>query len=290
VAKNDVSDAGLYAAEGALPALPWASRLVVAGAVLVALALLAAVLAYWGWRWFGPAPGVLPPPVAESDPLRRIAEAHLFGGAAPIKATGEPSSAGDDLRLLGVFAERDGRGYALFRAGARGPLFAAVGTDVVPGVHLEAVRPEGVTLREGGVRRDLSLRSAAARERPRSAAASAGTKSATCNAPAGFNGPIVRLNAELLSGMIGAPDTWKALVQPGPGGLIVRDQSGFAGMMGLRNGDRVERANGIALALPEDIAATVLKPLTRSQPVWVSGSRDGRPAQWLYLNAGACPG
>jgi hypothetical protein len=72
--------------------------------------------------------------------------------------------------------------------------------------------------------------------------------------------------------------------------LIVRDQSGFAGMMGLRNGDRVERANGIALALPEDIAATVLKPLTRSQPVWVSGSRDGRPAQWLYLNAGACPG
>jgi hypothetical protein len=120
--------------------------------------------------------------------------------------------------------------------------------------------------------------------------ASAGAKSAACSAPAGFNGPILRLNAELLSGMIGAPDTWKALVQPGPGGLIVRDQSGFAGMMGLRSGDRVERANGIALALPEDIAATVLKPLTRSQAVWVSGSRDGRPAQWLYLNAGACPG
>ena len=45
-----------------------------------------------------------------------------------------------------------------------------------------------------------------------------------------------------------------------------------------------------ALALPEDIAATVLKPLTRSQAVWVSGSRDGKPQQWLYLNAGACPG
>ena len=288
--KNDVSDAGLYAGDSVLSPLPWPSRLVVAGAVLIALALLAVVLAYWGWRWFGPAPATLPPPVAESDPLRRIAEGHLFGGAAPAQATSEPSSTGADLRLLGVFAERDGRGYALFRAGARGPLFAAVDTDVVPGVRLEAVRPGGVTLREGGVRRDVALRPAAAKERPRSAVASVSSKSAACNAPAGFNGPILRLNAELLSGMIGAPDTWKALVQPGPGGLIVRDQSGFAGMMGLRNGDRVERANGIALTLPEDIAATVLKPLTRSQAVWVSGSRDGKPAQWLYLNAGACPG
>ena len=47
---------------------------------------------------------------------------------------------------------------------------------------------------------------------------------------------------------------------------------------------------GIALAIPEDIAATVLKPLTRSQPVSVSGARDGKPQQWLYFNAGACPG
>jgi hypothetical protein len=258
--------------------------------MLVALALLSVVLAYWGWRWFGPAPVALPPPVAESDPLRRIAEAHLFGGAAQATATSEPSSASSDLRLLGIFAERDGRGYALFRAGARGPLFAAVGTDVVPGVHLEAVRPGGVTLREGGVARDVALRPAATAEKPRTVVASAGTKSVGCSAPAGFSGSILRLNAELLSGMIGAPDTWKALVQPAPGGLVVRDQSGFAGMMGLRNGDRVERANGIALALPEDIAATVLKPLTRSQAVWVSGSRDGKPAQWLYLNAGACPG
>ena len=89
--------------------------------------------------------------------------------------------------------------------------------------------------------------------------------------------------------MIKAPDTWKALLQPGPGGLLVRDQSGFAGMLGLRNGDHVERANGIALAIPEDIGATVLQPLTRSQPVWVSGVRDGKAQQWFYLNAGACP-
>ena len=52
----------------------------------------------------------------------------------------------------------------------------------------------------------------------------------------------------------------------------------------------MERANGIPLAIPADIASTVLQPLTKSQAVWVAGTREGKPQQWLYLNAGACPG
>jgi hypothetical protein len=108
--------------------------------------------------------------------------------------------------------------------------------------------------------------------------------------PAGFSGPIVRLNAELLGGMINTPDAWKALVEPGAGALVVRDQSGFANMLGLKNGDRVESANGIALAIPADIPSMVLQPLTRSQAVWLAGNRDGKAQHWLYLNAGACPG
>ncbi len=253
--------------------------------MLAALALLAIVLAYWGWRWFGPAPAALPPERVDGDPLRRIADAHLFG-AATVAAT-EATQGIADLRLLGVFAERDGQGYALFRAGSRGPLFIAAGSEVAPGTLLEAVRPQGVTLVQGGVRRDIALGQARTTANVRGAAAP--VRSAQCAAPAGFSGSVLRLNAELLTGMIAAPDTWKALVQPVAGGLIVRDQSGFAGMMGLRNGDHVERANGIALALPEDIAGTVLRPLTRSQQVWVTGSREGKPQQWLYLNAGACP-
>ena len=47
---------------------------------------------------------------------------------------------------------------------------------------------------------------------------------------------------------------------------------------------------GIPLVIPDDIASAVLGPLTKSQPVWVVGTRDGRRQQWLYLNAGACPG
>ena len=152
----------------------------------------------------------------------------------------------------------------------------------------ERARPDGVSVVQGGVRRELSLRTQASADRPRVAAAAAGPTA--CAIPAGFKGPVVRLNAELLGGMIDAPDTWKILVAPASGALVVRDQSGFAGMLGLKNGDRVERANGIALALPDDIAATILRPLTRSQPVWLAGTRDGKQQQWLYLNAGSCPG
>jgi hypothetical protein len=255
--------------------------------MLLALALLALVLAHWGWRWFGPAPVTIAPSVPQDEFVRRIGEAHLFGTRTMIAPTSEPTMTSGELRLLGVFAQQEGRGYALFR-GARGALLAAAGSEVMPGVRLDAVRAGGVTLVENGIKREIALRGAAPADK-RPALAAAGGKSSTCAPPSGFVGQIVRLNAELLSGMLKAPDTWKALVQPGRGGLVVRDQSGFAGMMGLRNGDAIERANGIALAIPEDVAATVLLPLTRSQSVWVSGSRDGKLQQWLYLNAGTCP-
>jgi len=245
------------------------------------------VLAHWGWRWFGPAPAILPAEGVDGDPLRRIADAHLFGAAPALAASNAPQAIGD-LRLLGVFAESEGKGYALFRAGSRGALFVAAGAEIAPGTRLEAVHPQGVTLVQSGVRSDIALRPVRSKENVRAAAA-APVRSAQCAAPGGFTGSVLRLNAELLSGMIAAPESWKALVQPVAGGLVVRDQSGFAGMMGLRNGDHVERANGIALAIPDDIAGTVLRPLTRSQQVWVTGTREGKPQQWLYLNAGACP-
>jgi len=288
-----VSDAQLYVrqeqASGPLP-LRW--RLIVIAAWIAALAALAFTLAHWTWRWLGPSPAAVPPAAPAADPAQSIADAHLFGAARTAAAgPAVASSAIGELRLLGVFAQRDGAGYALFRAGARGPLLVAAGQDLGSGVRLESVRPDGVTLSEGGVRHDIALRpTTTTGERPRAVAAATPKPASACAAPAGFAGPILRINAELLDGMMQTPDAWKALVEPAAGALIVRDQSGFAGMLGLKNGDRVERANGIALAIPADIPSTVLQPLTRSQPVWLAGTRDGKAQQWLYLNAGACPG
>jgi hypothetical protein len=261
----------------------------IAGALawLLALGLLALTLAHWGWKWFGPAAVSIPVIIPDNDVSRRVSDAKLFGVASSATTPGAAAPSLGDLRLLGVFALRDGGGYALFRS-ARGPQIVASGQDIGPGVRLEAVRPDGVSLSEGGVRRDLALRASTSGARA-GATVAQNTKPAGCAVPAGFTGPIVRLNAELLGGMTGAPDAWKALLETTPGALVVRDQSGFAGMLGLKNGDRVERANGVPLVLPSDIASTVLQPLTKSQAVWVAGTRDGKPQQWLFLNAGACP-
>jgi hypothetical protein len=281
------SNAGLYVTNATPP--PWRWRAAAAIALLAALALLALTLAHWGWMWFGPQPPAIAAPAPETDLARRAAEAHLFGTAGALPANAPPGADVGDIRLLGVFAETDGKGYALLRAGTSAAMLVAAGQDIAPGVRVESVRTDGVSVLRGGVRRELSLRTQPAADRPRAVtAAAAGPTS--CAIPPGFKGPVVRLNAELLGGMMDAPEAWKALVAPASGALVVRDQSGFAGMLGLKNGDRVERANGIALALPDDIAATILRPLTRSQPVWLAGTREGKPQQWLYLNAGSCPG
>jgi hypothetical protein len=291
-ARDVMSETQLYGThDGGPTALPTRWKMIAAAALLLALGLLALTLAHWGWRWFGPAPVAIATTTPDGDDARRLADAHLFGTAATAApgAVAATTSLGD-LRLLGIIVQSDGRGYALFRAPTRGPLLIAVGQDVASGLKLEAIRPNGVTLIDGGVRRDILLRAAMPGDKPRAAVATASANPSVCAAPPGFAGPVVRLNAELLSGMMSTTDAWKALVEPGAGALIVRDQSGFASNLGLKNGDRVESANGVALAIPADIPTMVLQPLTRSQAVWLAGSRDGKVQHWLYLNAGACPG
>jgi len=50
------------------------------------------------------------------------------------------------------------------------------------------------------------------------------------------------------------------------------------------------QANGVALTGIEDLQAAFVKPLMASQTVHVAGVRDGKPAAWLFVNAGVCPG
>lgn len=258
--------------------------------------LLAIVLAYWGWRVWGPVAAPVPPPVTPEHWTEAIVAAPLFGRPSPAAASAaEPAAKtlGGDARLQGVFAERDGQGYALFRFSDRGPVLVKSGQEIAKDVRLESVRPDGVRIRDHGDVREIVLRAppvvaaapAVAGERARIAAARPG-----CTPPAGYKGPVYRLNAELLTGIASQPDSWKALLVPTAGGLAVRDESGFAVMLGMKAGDRMAVANGIALAGIDDVLTAVVKPLLASQPVRVTGTRDGSAAEWLFLNAGACPG
>jgi hypothetical protein len=248
---------------------------------LVAVAALAAVIAFWGWRWLGPSPEpIVRKPV--DDVAAALGVSPPFGasqtpaGAAPAVS---PTPATGDVRVLGVLAEADGRGRALLRFPDGSARLAAVGDALGAAGTLVAVHPDGVTLRGASGERRIALRQPASAQ-PVATAASC--------VPAGYRGPVVRLNAELVAGMIQQPQSLGAIVEAKDGALILRDESGFGGMLGLRKGDRIAQANGIALRAPEDLVVALLRPLAANQPVRIAGLRGSERQELLLVNAAAC--
>ena len=103
-------------------------RLAAALCTWVAGAALACVVAYFGWRVFGPAATHLPV-AGPANPAATLVAANLFGGtSAPAAAQG--AVLGNDARLLGIIAEPGQRGYALFRL-ASGPKLVEQGQEII---------------------------------------------------------------------------------------------------------------------------------------------------------------
>ena len=277
---------------------PLRERALIALATAAAFVLLAWVAAHWLWRWASP-----PPPkasvAAPADPAATILASGLWaGGDAPAAAA--PSAPGD-LRLVGVLAERDGKGYAVFRT-REGARVVAAGAEVAPGVRVAAVDAWSVRLADASGERTLALRRDAAPPAPSApvrapvggvapkvAAVTPRAASPACAAPSGFNGAMLRLHAELLDGLIAQPDSWRGLLAADNGQLVVREDGGFATMLGLAKGDRLVQANGIALQQPDDLIGAVLRPLAQSQPVRIAGSRAGQAREVMIVNATTCP-
>jgi hypothetical protein len=276
-----------------LPAIrfadPHVRRALVIAANLAALAVLAAVLAHWGWRWLGPAPYVAAPPPMP-DAAATFAVSPPFG--APGAATPVPSVApapAADGRLMGVFAERDGGGHALFRMPDGSARLVAAGAALSQEATLVAVYPDRVTVRDARGERAIALRAASDAQRGTSGKpAPQRIANAACGVPASYKGPVVRINAELVQGLMAQPESLRRIADARDGALVVREASGFAALLGMKEGDRVTQANGIALRAPEDVIVAVLRPLAASQTVRVVGSRGAEPREVYIVNAGAC--
>jgi len=265
-----------------------------AGLATVAAALLLAIVAaYWTWQAAGPRP-VHIVPVAPSDPAAAILASGLMAGPATQPSTApvaEETTLSGDTKLIGIFAEANGGGWALFRL-ASGPKLVAAGQDIAQGASLVEVRRDGITIRDGGGERRVALRGEAVAKAPATTTAvavRAAPRNAACTPPPGFKGAVLKLNAELFQGIIAKPESWSAIVKPDQGALAVRDESGFVTMLAMKKGDRLLQANGVALAAPDDVITAVLRPLAAQQAVRVMGTRDGQPREWLLLNAGSCP-
>ena len=272
-------------------------RILATLATLAAGAALAVVVAYFGWQIFGP-PVVHIAAAGPSNPAAALIAANLFGGArdpATTSVAAGDAILGPDTRLLGIIAEDGQRGYALFRLPG-GAKLVTQGQEIAPGVTLVSVQPDAITIRDGAGERRFVLRGAARQDRPAATAAAPAravtprnVASAACAPPRDFRGTLVRLNAELLGGIDADSVQWRTLLAPAPGGLVVREDSGFAAMLGLKVGDRIAQANGIALSVPEDVSAAVVRPLVANQGVRLTGSRDGT-AHELWLANVACAG
>jgi type II secretory pathway component PulC len=263
------------------------SRIVVAFANLIAFAALAAVLAYWGWRWFGPA-AVHIPAAPVNDPAAVLAVSPPFGAPSGAREpAAAPAVLAGDTRLLGVLSEADGKGRALFRFADGSARLVAAGETLSSGATLVAVRPDGVTIRDAGGERAIALRAQVAANAPTAKRASA--VSDACKLPSGYKGPVVKLNAELVQGLIAQPESLRAVAAAQGGSLVIREEAGFAAMLGMRKGDRVAQANGIALRTPDDVVVAILRPLAASQPVRLTGSRGSEPRELMILNASVCP-
>ncbi|MBK7744053.1 MAG: hypothetical protein IPI40_10450 [Betaproteobacteria bacterium] len=235
-----------------------------------------------------------PAPLPEST-AQQFAVAPIFGGVAgdtagePVPALGAVTPQGD-LRLLGVIAGRDGAGQALFRVADRGPVLVGVGAG-----EWRRTAPRGgvgrrVRLSGRGEVREMLLRAAPPLASPVVVAPAklAAVDRGACAAPAGFKGSLYRINAELLSGMAAQPDSWKPWLAASAAGLVVREGSGFASMLGLKSGDRLREANGIPLTATDDLLVAVVKPLQGNQPVRVRAAREGGELELLLVNASAC--
>jgi hypothetical protein len=264
--------------------LPFAAAL----AAFAAAVLLAIVLAWWGWRWFGPAaPHFVPP--APQDPALALRASGIFAPppGAPAAPDTLPRSASGEMRLLGVLAEEGGRGYGLFRL-PEGAKLVAAGSDVAAGTTLQSVERDGVTVRDASGEHRLVLRAGAAPASAAKTVANRASASAACARPPGFKGDVLRLNAELVGGIVAQPEAWAKLAATDRGALTVSDDNGFSAMLAMKKGDRIEQANGIALRAPDDIVNAVLRPLAAGQSVRLTGSRGGMPREWLLQNAGTC--
>ena len=270
-------------------------RAAAALATLVAGCALALVVAYWGWQLFGPAPVHIVTP-APAHSAATIVAANLFGGNATAQASrAAPADAllEGDARLLGIIAEPRERGYALFRLPS-GPKLVAPGQEITSGATLVAVHADAITVRDGAGERRLLLRMSAPAPGLREASSppARGALTATvasCAPPAGFQGGVVKLNAELLGGLASDAAPWRALLAPADGGLVVREDGGFGTLLGLQSGDRLAQANGIALTVPDDVTSAIIRPLIANQGVRLLGSRGGATHE-LWLANVACAG
>ena len=228
---------------------------------------------------------VAPPAAAASAGRRRSPRRRSFGARrARRRRDASAAPLQGDARLLGVFAERDGEGYALFRSPDRGPLLVRGGQDIAQGRDARSrcaatACAFATTARCARSRCATAGRASTGAGAPTATRASAAPRAA-CAPPAGFKGPSSGSTPSCWPASTRSRTAGRRCSSPDNGGLAVRDDSGFAAMLGMsaRRSHR-RRPTASRWQRPTTSLVAVVRPLVASQPVRVAGTRDGKPAR-----------
>jgi hypothetical protein len=259
-------------------------------AVLAAIVLMGAVIIYWAWYFFAPDAFHATPNVPD-DPVAVLQSSSLFGsGATKAETATLPVTINGNVRLLGLIAQESGEGYAVFRVDDH-VVVAQAGDVVGNGNTLLRVEPNAMVWRDQNnnerriVLREENTGKLVVAAQPSSTQQQ---RAATSCVPSGFKGMVVRLNTELLQGVLMQPEAFYELLSASAEGLTVQADSGHAAMLGLQGGDQLHTANGVRLQRPEDITPTIIKPLAEGQSVHLTGMRNGQKAELLLVNVSVC--
>jgi general secretion pathway protein C len=229
-----------------------------------------------------------------------IFERNLFGTEPiAVPADGEPASAGDtnvELRLLGT-AEVDGRGYAVLEdvSGGREDVFA-VGESIFDGPKLLSVGPGTAVILAGGRKQTLEIATASAETQSPTESPSdkqPGRKSKTRVSPDAIKqtSPTSYLvergevehsiqNLNQIATQMRAVPFLKDGAAIGFRVFNIHHDSIFE-RMGLKNGDVIQRVNGVELDSPTK-ALALLEDVQTTDEIRVDLLRDNAPSTLVY--------
>jgi general secretion pathway protein C len=258
-----------------------AHRAVPAVATVAALLALCWTLAQGTWRVLQPAsPAVVRAGGADLTDLRALANAQLFGRAAPASRSpaAEASVAPSNLNmtLTGVAVRASG-GCALVIVQGQPESAFCSGEELSPGVRLDTVQRDRIVILRNGAREAVFMKD------------TEGTAAGVAAPPP----PIVQsvgtdrqlVDRRQLQQQMGRPEFLnQALIVPNPdGGFLVRQvQAGsLYEKLGLRPGDVIRNVNGQPLTSMDDVMR-LYQQFGTAQRVLVDVQRQGKNETLYY--------
>jgi general secretion pathway protein C len=222
-----------------------------------------------------------PPLLSTAGSAQTVIAANLFGASSTTQpADARPTSL--NLRLKGVYAATgDFSGFAIISVDGRPDIGIVKGSEIKPGVKLNAVNADHILIVHDGLVERVDLGS----YKPGAAPAAPAATSQSVHVQA-ITGSKFSVSRGEFTSLLSDPRqvAMLALLGTNPGGgIVINDavDAGLMGKLGLRQGDIIQKINGQTVAGKDDLLKIVMdSPATNE--VSVEGTRSGLPLRLTY--------